>query len=172
MRSLDPSGVAIASRTRARTPPSWPVARRPSAKPDQSPEPDRSGRDDRLLPRRPFAGDHPSGNHQPRLDLITIHRLELQLNTFPVSEKRIWEVERGGSCDAVLPMPPGKTLSAGDLVLFALACSNAGRETCYVKGGDSVCVLLTEVIDLGAADPATGQALFRLSWKPPGQSGG
>src|SRR5512147_708432 len=36
-------------------------------------------------------------------------------------------------------------------------------------GGDSVCVLLTDVTDLGAIDPATGKALFRFSWKPPGQ---
>jgi hypothetical protein len=66
-------------------------------------------------------------------------------------------------------MPRGKTLSAGDSILFALAYSHAGQETCYVKCGDSVCVSLTEVTDLGATDPATGQALFRLSWNPPGQ---
>jgi len=70
-----------------------------------------------------------------------------------------------------LPVPGGKTLSAGDSILFALAYSDAGHETCYVKGGDSVCVSLTQVTDLGGTDPATGQALFRLSWKPPGQSG-
>ncbi len=39
-----------------------------------------------------------------------------------------------------------------------------------LSDGDSVCVSLTEVTDLEATDPATGQALFRLSWKPLGQS--
>ena len=67
-------------------------------------------------------------------------------------------------------MPTGKTLSVGDSILFALAYSPVGQETCYVKGGDSVSVFLTDVTDLGAIDPATGKALFRLSWKPPGQS--
>jgi hypothetical protein len=93
------------------------------------------------------------------------------VNYYPASEQRISEVERGRICNAVLPMPGGKTLSAGDSILFALAYSDAGQETCYVKGGDSVCVSLTQVTDLGGTDPATGQALYRLSWKPPGQSG-
>ena len=52
-----------------------------------------------------------------------------------------------------------------------LLISYAGEDICYVQNGDSVCVSLTEVTDLGATDPATGQALFRLSWKPLGQSG-
>ena len=38
-------------------------------------------------------------------------------------------------------------------------------------GGDSVRVQLTNVTDLGATDPATAQALFRLSWEPLAQSG-
>jgi hypothetical protein len=66
-------------------------------------------------------------------------------------------------------MPPAKTLSAGDPVVFALAYSTAGQEICYVKRGDSVCVSLTEVTDLETTDPATGQALFRFSWQPLGQ---
>jgi hypothetical protein len=93
------------------------------------------------------------------------------VNSFPASEQRISEVERGRICNAILPMPGGKTLSAGDSILFALAYSDAGQETCYVKGGDSVCVSLTQVTELGGIDPATGHALFRFSWKPPGQSG-
>ena len=92
------------------------------------------------------------------------------MNSYPASEQRISEVERGRICNAILPMPRAKTLSAGDSIIFALAYSNAGQETRYVKRGDSVCVLLTEVTDLGATDPATGQALFRLSWNPLGQS--
>ncbi len=92
------------------------------------------------------------------------------MNSYPASEQRISEIERGRICNAILPMPRASTLSAGDSIIFALAYSPAGQETCYVKCGDSVCVSLTEVTDLGATDPATGQALFRLSWRPPGRS--
>jgi hypothetical protein len=92
------------------------------------------------------------------------------VNSYPASEQRISEVERGRICNAILPMPRAKTLSAGDSINFALAYSRAGQEPSYVKFGDSVCVLLTEVADLGATDLATGQALFRLSWNPLGQS--
>ena len=92
------------------------------------------------------------------------------MNSYPASEQRISEVERGRICNAILPMPRATTLSVGDFINFALAYFQAGRETCYVKCGDSVCVLLTEVTDLGSTDPATGQALYRLSWNPLGQS--
>ena len=93
------------------------------------------------------------------------------MNTFPASEQRISEVERGRICNAILPMPVGKTLCAGDSILFAVVSSPGGKENRYVQDGDSVCVSLTQVTDLGATDPATGQALFRLSWKQLGQSG-
>jgi hypothetical protein len=92
------------------------------------------------------------------------------VNTYPASEQRISEVERGLVCDAVLPMPGARTLSAGDSIIFALAYSYTGKDICYVQNGDSVCVSLTEATDLGETDPATGQALFRLSWKPLSQS--
>ena len=91
------------------------------------------------------------------------------MNTFPASEQRISEVERGRIHDAILPMPGGKTLCAGDSIIFALAYFRPDKESCYVKCGDSVCVSLTQVTDLGATDPTTGQALFRLTWKPLGQ---
>ena len=92
------------------------------------------------------------------------------MNSYPASEQRIWEVERGRICNLVLPMPRATTLFPGDFITFALANSHAGKETCYVKCGDSVCVSFTEVTDLGSTDPATGQALYRLSWTPLGQS--
>ena len=92
------------------------------------------------------------------------------MNSYPASERRISEVERGVICDAVLPMPAAKTLAAGDSIVFALAKADASEEACYVPNGDSVCVSLTEVTDLEATDPATGLALFRFSWKPLGQS--
>jgi hypothetical protein len=91
------------------------------------------------------------------------------MNIYPADEQRISEVERGRSCRAILPLPPGKSLVAGDTVLFALAQGYAGLEPNYVKGGDSVLVSLTDVIELDQADPATGQPLFQLSWKPLGQ---
>jgi hypothetical protein len=93
------------------------------------------------------------------------------VNTYPASEQKISDVERGLICKDVLPMPGDRTLSAGDSIVFALAYSYTGANICYVQNGDSVCVSLTEVIDLGATDPATGQALFCLSWKPLGESG-
>ncbi len=94
---------------------------------------------------------------------------ESQVNSYPASERTILEVERGRICNAILPMPRTRTLSVGDSINFDLAYFQAGRETCYVKRGDSVCVSLTEVTDLGATDPASGEALYRLSWNPPGQ---
>jgi hypothetical protein len=112
----------------------------------------------------------PSESLRRRVDLTTIHGSEPQVNSYPASERTIMDVERGRICNAILPMPRGKTLSAGDSINFDLAYSHAGQETCYVKCGDSVCVSLTEVTDLGATDPATGQALFRLSWTQLGQS--
>lgn len=93
------------------------------------------------------------------------------MTSYPASEQRLSEIERGRICNAILPMPWLETLSAGDSVVFALAHSHPGQESRYVKCGDSVRVSLTEVTDLGATDPATGQALFRFSWKPLGQGG-
>lgn len=92
------------------------------------------------------------------------------MNTFPADEQRIWEVERGRSCEAVVSLAPGGLLSAGDSVLFALSRSRAGQQPSYVKGGDSVLVSLTGVADLETIDPATGHALYRLHWEPLGQS--
>jgi len=91
------------------------------------------------------------------------------VNTYPASEQSISEVERGRRCHAIVPLAEGKTPAPGDLVLFALASSQAGQGTAFVKDGDSVCVVLTDVIGLGTTDPATGLALFRLCWKPLGR---
>jgi hypothetical protein len=91
------------------------------------------------------------------------------MNCYPADERRISEVERGRCWNAILPLPPGKSLSPGDSIIFALACPDADHEPRYVSGGDSVRVVLTEVADLASNEPATGQALFRLSWAPLGQ---
>lgn len=91
------------------------------------------------------------------------------MNTYPADEQRISDVERGRSCGAVVPLPPGKSLAAGDTILFALSLARAGQEPRYVERGDSVLVLLTGVTDLGATDPVTGQALFQVHWEPLGQ---
>jgi hypothetical protein len=93
------------------------------------------------------------------------------MNIYPTDERRIREVERSRSCQAVVPLPPGGALAAGDVLLFALARSSAGQEPDYLMGGDSVRVLLTGVTDLDEADPVTGQALFQLTWEPLGQDG-
>jgi hypothetical protein len=104
------------------------------------------------------------------VELTTVHSSEIQVNSYPASEQKIREVERGRICNAILPMPCARTLSAGDSINFDLVYEQVGKEPCYVRCGDSVCVSLTEVTDLGATDPATGEALYRLSWKPLGQS--
>jgi len=92
------------------------------------------------------------------------------MNMYPANEQRISEVERGRSCEAVVPLPPGGSLAVGDTVLFALSQSRAGQQPSYVKGGDSVLVSLTNVADLDETDPATGHALFHLRWEPLGQN--
>ena len=92
------------------------------------------------------------------------------MNTYPATEQKISEVERGRSCEAVVPLAPGGTLLVGDTVLFALSQARGGGEPCYVKGGDSVLVSLTDVADLDATDPVTGHALVHLRWAPLGQN--
>jgi hypothetical protein len=91
------------------------------------------------------------------------------MTTFPAGEQRISEVERGRSCRAIVSLPHGETISAGDTVLFAHSNARPGQQPEYVKGGDSVLVVVTDVFDLGTADPASGQPLVQLSWKPLGQ---
>ena len=103
------------------------------------------------------------------VDLMAIPGLKPQVNNYPANEQRISDIERGRISNAVLPMPPGRSLCVGDSIVFALAYSPASQEACYVSCGDSIRVLLTEVTDLGTVDTATGEALFRLSWKPLGQ---
>ena len=93
------------------------------------------------------------------------------MNIYPANEQRISEVERGRSCHATLPLPPGESLSAGDSILFALAYPDENQEPCYVKGGDSVRVTLTDVTVLEEKNPATGEALFQIRWAPLGQQG-
>jgi hypothetical protein len=123
-----------------------------------------------LLSRRPLVRKPPLVSHQQEVDLTTVHSSETQVNSYPASEQKIRDVERGRICNAILPMPRAKMLSASDSINFDLAYLQAGKEPCYVKCGDSVCVSPTEVTDLRATDPATGHALYRLSWNPLGQS--
>ncbi len=93
------------------------------------------------------------------------------MNTYPADEHRISEVERGRSCQAVVSLPPGESLRAGDAVLFALSHVRPGQPPDYVKGGDSVLVCLTDVTDLGRIDPTSGHPLVQLTWSPLGQGG-
>ena len=92
------------------------------------------------------------------------------MNTYPADEQRISEVERGRSCEAIVALPPGESLKAGESVLFALSLSRTGQPPNYVKGGDSVLVSLTDVTDLGTTDPGTGCTFVRLRWEPLGQA--
>ena len=92
------------------------------------------------------------------------------MNTYPADEQWISEVERGFRRQAIVPLPCGETISAGDCVLFALSLSRPGEPTSYVSRGDSVQVCLTDVTNLGTIDPASAQPLVQLTWKPPGQT--
>jgi len=93
------------------------------------------------------------------------------MNIYPANEQTIWEVERGRSFSAILPLNEGKPLAAGDSILFALSMSHGNQEPSFVKGGDSVRVILTDVTDLEKTDPVTGEALFQITWDPLGQAG-
>ena len=93
------------------------------------------------------------------------------MNSYPADEGQIRDIERGRSCEAVVPSPPEGSPAVGDSVIFALAQIRAGQEPSYAKGGDSVRVLLTGVSDLGTLDPVTGRALLQLTWKPLAQPG-
>jgi hypothetical protein len=92
------------------------------------------------------------------------------MNSYPADEGRIRDIERGRSCEAVVPSPSEGALTVGDSVVFALAYTRPGQEPCYAKGGDSVRVLLTGVGDFGELDPLTGRALLQLTWEPLGQA--
>ncbi len=89
--------------------------------------------------------------------------------TYPANEQTISQVERGVSCDAVVPLARGTSIVAGETILFAHSRARAGQPPSYVKGGDSVLVQITGVIDLGSIDPDTGQMLVQVRWDPLGQ---
>lgn len=91
------------------------------------------------------------------------------MNTYPANECQLSDIERGRSCEAIVPLPAGQSLAAGEAILFAQTSSRAGGPPSFVKGGDSVLVSLTAVTDLGATDPVTGEALVRLVWEPLGR---
>jgi hypothetical protein len=94
-------------------------------------------------------GKHPPVSEGPTLDRAIVSVPGLKMNSYHADEPRISEVERGRSCKAIVHVPSGKALTAGDSVRFALSYTHAYQEPCFVKGGDSVRVLLTEVTDLG-----------------------
>jgi hypothetical protein len=93
------------------------------------------------------------------------------MHTYPSDERRISDIERGRIRDAVVPRPVEGPLIAGDTVLFALSLSRPGQRPNYVRGGDSVLVALTEVTELEATDPVTGQGLLRIAWERFGPDG-
>ena len=110
-------------------------------------------------------------SHQRKALLTTIHGLEPRSEQLTLlaskGSRRLREVE---SATQSFRCQLGKRFALEIPSSLPLLPHVAGKETRYVQDGDSVCVSLTQVTDLGATDPATGQALFRLSWKPLGQS--
>jgi hypothetical protein len=111
-----------------------------------------------------FVRRHPPA--VPAIHLEITLPMDLSMNIYPANEQRIWEVERGRSFSAILPLNEGKPLSAGDSILFALSISHGNQEPAFVKGGDSV-----RVTDLEKTDPVTGEALFQITWERLGQDG-
>ncbi len=93
------------------------------------------------------------------------------MHTYPADEQLIAAVERGLSCEAVVPLPPNGAVVVGDTVLFALCRSHAGQAATFVAGGDSVLVAITGVTNLGVTDSGTGQVMVRLAWDRLGQAG-
>ncbi len=91
------------------------------------------------------------------------------MTTYPANEQTISSVERGLSCEAIVPLAEGASLVVGETILFAHSQARGGQAPAYVKGGDSVLVLLTGVDDLGTNDPQTGANLVRVRWEPLGQ---
>lgn len=92
------------------------------------------------------------------------------MNIFPADEQRLSDVERGRSSWAVVALPDGGSLAVGEAILFALSESRAGQQPSFVKGGDSVMVVLSGVTPLEDSDPLSGQPLFRLTWEPLGKT--
>ncbi|QEH31657.1 hypothetical protein OJF2_01220 [Aquisphaera giovannonii] len=91
------------------------------------------------------------------------------MNQFPADEQWITDVERGRCCRVTVPAAVENRPVPGDVILFAHAYHRHPGEPEYVKGGDSVQVSLTEVVDLGTFDPLTSKPLFHISWSPLGQ---
>ncbi len=123
-----------------------------------------------MAPRPFIVGTRELDGDTPTLDRDS-DPTGLRMNSFPVDEGRIRDIERGRSCEAVVPSPPDGSLAVGDSVVFALASTRAGQEPSYVRGGDSVRVLLTGISQLREVDPVTGRALLQLTWEPLGPAG-
>ncbi len=163
--SVGMEGLAVAGPSSFPVMPHRVIARNPKS-------PTRSGVTPRPLPDYPLVSDpNPfrRASDDQGVERNTNPGAGLGMNSYPADERRISEVERGLACRAVVPMPPGESLAAGDAILFALAQSAPGQEPEYVKGGDCVRVVLTDVTDLEESDPVTGRALVQLSWEPLGQ---
>ena len=91
------------------------------------------------------------------------------MNCYPADEQWISDVERGRCCRVTVSDAFDSRPVAGDVVLFAVAHCRPGEKPQYVRGGNSVQVALTEVVELGESDFLTGEPLFRFSWSPLGQ---
>ena len=87
------------------------------------------------------------------------------MNIYLEDEHRVSEIERGRSCEAVLPASPDESPRIGEILLFARSQSRAGRRPSPFDGGDSVLASLADDAALGKTGHATGRALFRDRWK-------
>ena len=91
------------------------------------------------------------------VDLKEIPGLETPVNNYPANEQRISDVERGRISNAVLPMPPGRSLCVGDTIVFALAYSPASQDACFVSEA------------IPSVSPSPRSRTSRQSIRPPGK---
>jgi hypothetical protein len=91
------------------------------------------------------------------------------MNRYPADERWISDVEMGRCCSVTVPMVSERRPVPGEIILFALGHRRPGEAPQFVNGGDSVQVLLTDVVEVGSPDSSTGEPLFRISWSPLGR---
>jgi hypothetical protein len=80
-------------------------------------------------------------------------------------EHRESEIERGRTCEVVLPASHDESPRIGEILRFARSHTYADRRQSPLGGGDSVLASLFDDATLGRTGHATGRARFQDRWK-------